>query len=60
MMTYTLTEWSHIIVRDADQAHIPTDPDNTDYQEYLKWLDEGNQPTPYTPPPASKETKSQR
>jgi len=23
---------------------IPFDPDNTDYQEYLKWLEEGNTP----------------
>jgi hypothetical protein len=21
---------------------VPFDPDNTDYQEYLKWVDEGN------------------
>jgi len=25
---------------------IPLDPDNTDYQAYLKWLDEGNTPLP--------------
>ena len=23
-----------------------TDPDNTDYQEYLAWLAEGNEPLP--------------
>jgi hypothetical protein len=25
---------------------IPLDPDNTDYQAYLKWVAEGNQPEP--------------
>jgi predicted RNA-binding protein associated with RNAse of E/G family len=25
---------------------IPFAPDNTDYQAYLKWLDEGNTPLP--------------
>ena len=54
-MTYTLTQTPDIIVRDEDQAFIPADPDNVDYQKYLAWLDEGNQPTPYTPPAKAKE-----
>ena len=53
-MTYTLTAHPNTIIRDSDQAFIPTDPDNTDYAEYLAWLDEGNEPTLYTPPPAAK------
>ena len=56
-MTYTLTAHPNTIVRDSDQAFIPTDPDNVDYQIYLAWLDEGNEPTPYTPPPEAKAKK---
>ena len=54
-MTYTLTANENTIIRDEDGAFIPTDPDNMDYQKYLAWLDEGNEPTPYTPPPAEAE-----
>jgi hypothetical protein len=34
------------IVRTSDGAFIPFDPDNTDYQEYLKWVAEGGVPEP--------------
>ncbi len=34
------------IKRLADNAFIPFDPANTDYQEYLKWLADGNTPEP--------------
>jgi hypothetical protein len=33
------------VVLDGHTA-IPFDPDNTDYQAYLKWLAEGNTPLP--------------
>ena len=36
----------NIIRRLPDNADIPFDPANTDYQEYLKWLAEGNTPEP--------------
>ena len=35
-----------MVIRLSDNAFIPFAPDNTDYQAYLKWLDEGNTPQP--------------
>ena len=54
-MTYTLTAHPNIIVRDIDGAFIPDDPDNVDYQAFTQWVKEGNEPTPYAPPPKAKQ-----
>ena len=32
------------VLRLADNTFIPFDPANTDYQAYLKWVEEGNTP----------------
>ena len=42
---YKLTN-NDVIIRTSDFASIPMNDDNTDYQAYLKWLEEGNQPEP--------------
>jgi len=47
---YKLTQFPEIL-RMVDGAFIPPDLANTDYQQYLIWLAEGNTPDPYVPPP---------
>ena len=37
---------TNAILRVDDNAFIPFDPANTDYQAYLKWVAEGNTPEP--------------
>ena len=46
LKTPSRTEDNNTIQRVEDGACIPFDPANTDYQAYLKWLDEGNTPLP--------------
>jgi hypothetical protein len=50
---YRLTQSETTVHRLADNAFIPFDGGNRDYQEYLEWLAEGNTPEPYValPPP---------
>jgi len=49
-MTYQLTHYDTIL-RLTDNAFIPPDPANTDYQKYLLWIEEGNTPLPADPIP---------
>jgi hypothetical protein len=41
---YKLTDTDSII-RIADKSHIPNDPANTDYANYLEWVEAGNTAT---------------
>ena len=49
---YKLNHNSTQITRLADGASIPNDPANSDYAEYLKWVDKGNTPEAADVPPA--------
>lgn len=44
-----LTNEVNVIKRLEDNAFIPKDETNNDYQVYLRWLEEGNEPLPPEP-----------
>jgi hypothetical protein len=44
--TDPLTNQPYCIFRLVDHTSIPLDPANTDYQAYLKFLEDGNTPLP--------------
>ena len=46
MEQYKLTASEKIVQRLADNAFIPFDPANVDFQAYLAWVAEGNEPLP--------------
>lgn len=48
-MTYQLTSGAFIL-RLADNATVPFDPANTDYQAYLEWVAQGGVPEPAPEP----------
>jgi hypothetical protein len=43
---YTKSASTFVIQKVDTNTFIPINPDNTDYQAYLAWLEEGNTPLP--------------
>lgn len=43
-----ITQQTNVVnkIEEGRVLSIPFNPDNTDYQAYLKWVSEGNKPLP--------------
>ena len=46
LLNSSITNKPSAVLRLEDNVSIPFDEGNTDYQAYLKWLDEGITPEP--------------
>lgn len=46
----TLNGYDFNIINLTNDTVFPPDPANTDYQQYLQWLTEGNEPLPADEP----------
>ena len=46
LLKNTLNGQIYSVLKTDTNTAIPFDPANTDYQQYLAWLAEGNTPTP--------------
>jgi hypothetical protein len=56
---YKLTNTANIL-RTADNAFIPPDTANTDYQAYLAWVEAGNAPEPADAPTPEQQIDSNK
>ena len=43
---YTTNTGNQFVIRLADNAYIPVNQDNSDYQAFLLWKSQGNEPLP--------------
>lgn len=46
LLKNNLDENIYMVLKTDINLYIPFDTANTDYQAYLKWIDEGNTPEP--------------